>query len=104
MENTKKDTSKDTNYVDKVDGLVDQLMVFGSSLVYLAKDGAEEIIKELEKQNLLNSEEGQKAAKEIREKFTKRKDSLHKSVKSSVQSVIDELGIATKDDIDSLRK
>lgn len=59
MEKTKKE---ETNK-DKVEGLVDQLLVFGSSLVYLAKDGAEDIIKELEKQNLLNNEEGKKAAK-----------------------------------------
>ncbi len=100
MEKTKKE---DTNK-DKVDGLVDQLLVFGSSLVYLAKDGAEDIIKELEKQNLLNNEEGKKAAKEIRERFTNRKDSLYKSMKSNVQNVIDELGFATKEDIENLKK
>ena len=57
-----------------VDDLIDQALVLGSSLVYLAKDSADGIISELEKRQLLSSKEGKKMAEDIRNNFTKRKD------------------------------
>lgn len=90
--------SKKTVHLE-VDDLVDQLMVLGSSMVYLAKDNADDIISELEKRGVLNSEEGKKAAIDLKEKFHEKKDKLYGGVMDQAKKVVDDLGIATKDDL-----
>lgn len=82
-----------------VGDLLDQALILGSSLVYLAKDSAEEIVSELEKRDLLSSKDGRKMADDIKENFRKRKESLHSKVKENLRKVIDDLGIATKEDL-----
>ncbi len=79
--------------------VLDQVMVLGSSMVYLAKDSSEEVIKELEKRDLLSSAEGKKMAKDIKDNFQQRKDKLYGSVMDIARKVIDDLGIATKEDL-----
>ena len=86
-----------------VDDFVDQAMVLGSSLVYLAKDSADGILDELEKRQLLSSKEGRKLAEDIKNNFTKRKNKLHAKIKESLRGVIDDLGIATKEDLKKIR-
>ena len=86
-----------------VDDLIDQALVLGSSLVYLAKDSADGIISELEKRQLLSSKEGKKMAEDIRNNFTKRKNKLHSKIKESLRGVIDDLGIATKEDLKKIK-
>ena len=81
------------------DNFIDQLLVFGSGLVYLTKDSAEDIIKALEDNNLLNDEDGKKMANEIREKFASHKDALKNSLVGMLRDVVDEVGLATKDDL-----
>ena len=81
------------------DDLLDQAMVLGSSLVYLAKDSANELVDELEKRDLLSTDEGRKMANDLKNEFSTRKEKLHAKVKKHLTKVIDELGIATKEDL-----
>ena len=85
------------------DDLLDQAMVLGSSLVYLAKDSADEIVNELEKRELLSNEKGRKMASDLKDQFSTRKDKLHSKVKAHLTKVIDELGIATKEDLKKMK-
>jgi polyhydroxyalkanoate synthesis regulator phasin len=82
-----------------VGDMIDQAIVLGSSMVYLAKDGADMIVEELEKKELLSTKEGKKLADDIRGNFEDRKKSLHEKVKKHLKSIIDDLGIATKEDL-----
>lgn len=81
------------------DDLLDQAMVLGSSLVYLAKDSANEIVSELERKDLLSTDEGRKMANDLKSEFSDRREKLQGKVKSHLRRVIDELGIATKEDL-----
>ena len=87
-----------------IDDLFDQALVLGSSLVYLTKDSADTIVEELEKRDLLSSDKGKKLAADIRKGFMSRKDKLHATIKSKLKDVIDDLGIATKEDLKKLKK
>lgn len=97
----KKKTKKTT--ID-VGDMLDQAIVLGSSLVYLAKDGADTIVEELEKRELISSKEGKKLANDIKDNFEKRKGDLHAKVKKHLKSIIDDLGIATKEDLQKMKK
>jgi polyhydroxyalkanoate synthesis regulator phasin len=81
------------------DDLLDQAMVLGSSLVYLARDSADDIVTELEKRDLLSSDEGRKMANDLKDEFSTRKAKLQSKVKTHLTKIIDELGIATKEDL-----
>ncbi len=87
-----------------VDNLLDQAMVLGSSLVYLAKDSGEAIVGELEKRELLSTDKGRKLARDIKDNFKSRKSKLHAKVKDALKKVIDDLGIATKEDLEKMKK
>ncbi|OGG05583.1 hypothetical protein A2872_00280 [Candidatus Gottesmanbacteria bacterium RIFCSPHIGHO2_01_FULL_42_12] len=82
-----------------VDNLLDQALVLGSSLVYLAKDSSDELITLLEKHDLLSHGEGKKVAKDIKDRFHTRKLKLHETLKKELRGVIDDLGIVTKKDL-----
>lgn len=83
--------------------MLDQAIVLGSSMVYLAKDGADMIVEELEKKELLSTKEGRKLADDIKDNFEKRKGDLHAKVKKHLKTIIDDLGIATKEDLQKMK-
>jgi polyhydroxyalkanoate synthesis regulator phasin len=87
-----------------VGDLLDQALVLGSSLVYLTKDSADAIIEELEKKDLLSPEKGRKLTEDIKKGFSQRKEKLNLRIKAKLKKVIDNLGIATKEDLEKLRK
>lgn len=94
---------KSKNLKSDIKDLLDQAVIFGSSLVYLTKDSADIIIEELEKKELLSSKEGRKLADDIHDNFTKRKNELHAKVKKHLKEIIDDLGIATKEDLKKMK-
>jgi len=97
------DKKKGKNVKIEVGDLLDQAIVLSSSLVYLAKDGADTIVEELEKRDLLSTKEGRKLADDIKGNFEKRKQVLHEKVKKHLKSIIDDLGIATKEDLKKIK-
>lgn len=86
------------------DSLLNKLVILGSSFVYLTKDTAEDVIDVLEKNKVLSEKEGKQMAQNIRQEVKTRKDTVKKGVISELRSVINELGIATKEDLEKIKK
>ncbi len=82
-----------------VDNLLDQALVLGSSLVYLAKDSSDELITLLENHDILVRDEGKKVAKKMKGRFHSQKSKLKETLKKELKNVIDDLGIATRKDL-----
>lgn len=76
--------------------LLDQIQAIGSSIVYLAKDGSDRVIEELEEAGILDENEGKQTAKELKGDFKKRKNKLYDRVIHHVRKVVDDVGIETK--------
>jgi polyhydroxyalkanoate synthesis regulator phasin len=88
----------------KKQNLLDQFLVFGSSLVYLGRDSADELVKTLEENELLVTPEGKEMADDIQKDFKKRKKEVQKTVRKMLKSIVDEMGIATKEDLKKLQQ
>jgi len=88
----------------KEESLLERTMVLGSSLVYLGKGAGEDLVKELEKRNLLKGKEGKQLATKLRSKVSSQREAAKNRVLKELKSVIGELGIATKQDIKNLQK
>lgn len=87
------------NSDDKKKDLLTRMIILGSSFVYLSKDLAEDIVDELEEHRVLAGDDGKQLADKIRGKVRDHKDNAKEKVKAELRDVINELGIATKDDL-----
>lgn len=76
--------------------LLDRAVVLGSSLVYLGKGVADDIISELEKNKILAGDEGKDMAKKIRSQAMDKGDEVRKTVITELGKVINELNSAAK--------
>lgn len=93
---TAKKTTKDT--------LVDKVVLLGSSLAYLTKGATDEIIEVLERNKVVSTKEGKAAVEKVKAQLTSRQDKVRKTVVAELGKVIDQLGLATKKDLEALKK
>ena len=95
---TKKSTksSKDT--------LLDKVVLLGSSLAYLTKGATDEIIDALEKNKVISTKEGKAAVEKAKSELKSRQADVKKTVTAELTKVIDQLGLATKKDLEALKK
>jgi polyhydroxyalkanoate synthesis regulator phasin len=82
---------------------VKKALLFGIGSIYYTKDKIEDFIKDLEKENI-TPEEGKKLVEEFMTKASKFKTEQESEVKKVVKQTLEELGVATKKDIDALKK
>lgn len=68
------------------------------------KEGVEGFVKSLEKEGKLSPEEGKKLIEEMTDKAKTATKKETDALKDSVRKVMDEVGVATKNDIEELRK
>lgn len=88
----------------KKETLLNKAVVLGSSLVYLGKGIAEDVISEFEKRNLLAGKEGKELADKLRSDLMDKKDEVRTRVVKELHNIVNQLGIATKEDLKALKK
>ena len=71
--------------------------------ISMAKKSAQSAIDDMIKKGDLQKEEGKKVLDEINSKFNKEEDELYSKMKSKLKDAINELEIATKDDLEKLK-
>ena len=88
----------------KKETLLNKAVILGSSLVYLGKGVAEDVISEFEKRNLLAGKEGKELADKLRSDLMDKKDEVKERVVKELRNIVDQLGIATKEDLKKMKK
>lgn len=86
------------------DTLLDKVVLLGSSLAYLIKDASDELIDVLERNKVISTKEGKETVEKVKEQLRSRRDVVRQTVVSQLGKVIDELGIATKKDLEAIQK
>lgn len=84
--------------------LVDKVVLLGSSLAYLTKGATEELLDVLEKNNVVSTKEGKEAVEKVKAQLESRRKTVQSSVVKQLQKVVDQLGLATKEDLKKLAK
>ncbi|MFW5734431.1 MAG: phasin family protein [Oceanidesulfovibrio sp.] len=80
------------------------LLYLGLGAAFMAKDRMEEIIKDIEEKSDISREEARQFVEDAKERAQKERKEWEKTVKDSVREVLDDMGVATKDDIKKLEK
>lgn len=88
----------------KKDTLLDKVVLLGSSLAYLTKGATDELIDVLEKNKVISTKEGKAAVEKAKAELKSRQADVKKTVAGELEKVIDQLGIATRKDLEALKK
>jgi len=97
MEDKKSETSN-------VKGFVRKALLLGIGGLTYAKEAVEDLVKDLEKEGKISSEEGKKMIDEVMEEGKKFTDARYEDTKKIVKKVIDDMGLVTKKDLEDLKK
>jgi polyhydroxyalkanoate synthesis regulator phasin len=80
------------------------LLYLGLGAAFMAKDRMEEIMKDLEEKSDISREEARQFVEDAKQRAQKERDEWEKTIKDSVREALDDMGVATKDDIKKLEK
>lgn len=86
------------------DTLMDRVVLLGSSLAYLTKGATDELIDTLEKNKLISTKDGKEQVEKMKAELKNRQGHVQKTVMTELSKVIDQLGLATKKDLEELKK
>lgn len=86
------------------DTLLDKVVILGSSLAYLTKGATDELIDTLEKNKVISTKQGKEVVEKMKTDLKGRQAQAQKTVQSELSKVLDQLGLATKKDIESLKR
>jgi len=84
--------------------IVKKAFLLGIGVVALTKEKAESFVKELKEEEKITPEEGKKLVNDMLKKSEEYGKKVRKEVRKQVEKVIDEMGVATKSDLEKLRK
>lgn len=84
--------------------LLTQALLLGFGLMDVTKEKIEKIIKEFKKDKNISGKEAEKVAKDFLNSLDENKEEVQKIIRKQIRRVVDELGLATKDDIKHLKK
>lgn len=79
------------------------LVKAGLGAMLIAKEKTEEMIDEAIKQGQISKEEGSKVLDDLKKEAQERSKEIDKSLKTEIHKQLKEFGVATKEDIASLR-
>lgn len=85
------------------DSLLDKVVLLGSSLAYLTKETTDELVEILDRNKVISTKEGREAVEKVKGELKTRRDTVRKSVMTQLSKAIDDLGIATKKDLEALQ-
>jgi len=97
-------TAKKASKKSNKDTLLDKVVLLGSSLAYLTKGATDELIDSLEKNKVISTKDGKAAVEKAKAELKSRQADVKKSVVAELGKVIDQLGLATKKDLEDLKK
>ncbi|MCA1946387.1 MAG: hypothetical protein LDL30_14100 [Desulfovibrio sp.] len=80
------------------------LLYIGLGAAYMAKDKMEDLLNDLEERGKLSREEAAKFLDDAKERAAKERSDMESSVKTALREAVAELGLATKDDVEALKK
>ncbi|QJT10895.1 phasin family protein [Oceanidesulfovibrio marinus] len=80
------------------------LLYMGLGAAFMAKDRVEELLNDITEKGDISREEARKFMEDAKERAQKERDDWEKSMKDSVREVLNDFGVATKDDIKKLEK
>ena len=86
------------------DTLLERAVILGSSLAYLTKGATDELIDVLEKNKVISTKQGKETVDAVKAQIKARQSDVKKTVVTELSKVIDQLGIATKKDLEALKK
>ncbi|MBN2100810.1 hypothetical protein JW710_02865 [Candidatus Dojkabacteria bacterium] len=84
--------------------LVKKSILFGIGTYEITKEKLDEFMTKMQKEEKITPEEGRKVADEVWSDISKQGKDLDKRIREGVKNVLSEIGVATKDDIESLKK
>lgn len=82
----------------------ENLVKMGLGAMLIAKDKAEELIEEAKKRGDLSKEEAKKAIDELKKEAKEKSETLQEQIKKEIHDELKELGVATKEDLASIRR
>jgi len=80
------------------------LITLGVGSALLAKEKVEEELKELIDKGKMSKEEAQKLIEKAKAKGEEEEKALKEEIKKALKEVLDEMGLATKEDIERLKE
>ena len=84
--------------------LVKKAMLVSMGTVYHTKESLESWWNKLSKEDGVNPDEAKKYVSELKQKADEYREQQMKDIKSLVRKALDEAGVATKTDIEDLKK
>lgn len=83
--------------------MLKDLMTLGIGSALLAKEKVEGELKELIEKGKLSKEEAEKLLEKAKAKGEEQEKTLKEEIKKALREVIDEMGLATKEDLEALK-
>lgn len=84
--------------------MLKELLYTGMGGALLLKEKVEEELKKLEEKGKINTSDTKTFLESLKSKGEEEEKRLKEELKSAIREVIEELGIATKQDIEALKK
>ena len=88
----------------KLKGAVDKFILAGMGIASVTKDRTKKLVEELTSKGEISKKKTEKLMKEITKKGKEAKKELEKFVEKAVKKSLDKVGIATKKDLEELKK
>lgn len=80
------------------------LLKMGLGAMFIAKEKVEKLVDESIKQGELSKEQGEEFLEKFRKELSEKSEEADKKIKEEVHKELKALGVATKEDIASLRR
>jgi polyhydroxyalkanoate synthesis regulator phasin len=84
--------------------MLKDLITLGVGGALLAKEKVEEELKELIDKGKMSKEEAEKLIEKAKAKGEEQEQALKEEIKKALREVLDEMGLATKEDLEKLRE
>jgi polyhydroxyalkanoate synthesis regulator phasin len=84
--------------------MLKELLYTGIGAATLVKERVEEEVKKLEESGKINTEDAKKFLESVETKGKEEEERMKTMIKDSLREIIDELNIATKEDIEKLKE
>jgi len=84
--------------------MIKELLYTGMGAATMVKERVEEEVKKLEESGKLNKDDAKSFLESIESKGKQEEERMKSMMKDSLREIIDELNIATKDDIEKLKE
>lgn len=84
--------------------LLEKTMYMGLGLFSLTKERAEEMIDDLVEKGKVSKDESAQAVRDLMDKAEKEKTAMEKKIDTAIETSIQRLHLATREDIDAINK